>query len=156
MKLATKSNNRRQVSVSGKMLVTRQSMSRSRAAFTLAEVMVALLFLAIVIPVAIKAISAASLAGEVAARKGTAARIADRVLNESLVMTNWNFGMQSGTATEDGRSFSWTLSNQSWPVDSAMQMVTAEVTFSAQGRSYDVKLSTLAALPGQTTVNMTQ
>jgi hypothetical protein len=126
---------------------------RDDAAFTLAEVMVALLFLAIVIPVAVKAISAASLAGEVAARKGAAARIADRVLNESLVTTNWNNGTQSGTAAENGRSFQWTLSSQSWPLDSAMQVVTADVTFSAQGRPYEVKLSTLAALPGQTTMS---
>lgn len=132
---------------------TRASSLCHCAAFTLAEIMVALLFLAIVIPVAVKAISAASLAGEVAVRKGTAARIADRILNESLVMTNWNNGMQTGTASENGRDFKWTLSSRSWPENSALQMVTAAVTFSAQGRPYDVKLSTLAALPGQTTIN---
>ena len=82
--------------------------------------------------------------------------IADRILNESLVMTNWNNGTQSGTATESGRDFNWTLTSQSWPVDSAMQMVTADVTFSAQGKAYDVKLSTLTALPGQTTMNLTK
>lgn len=140
----------------GKMPVVRRGVLRHDSAFTLAEVMVALLFLAIVIPVAVKAISAASLAGEVAARKGTAARIADRVLNESLVMTNWNNGTQSGTASEGGHNFNWTLNSQNWPVDSAMQVVTADVTFTAQSRNYDVKLSTLASLPGQTTMNLTK
>jgi hypothetical protein len=125
--------------------------NRPTAAFTLAEVMVALLFLAIVIPVAIKAISTASLAGEVAARKGAAARIADRVLNESLVMTNWNSGVQSGTAQEGVLDFHWTLTSQAWPQD-AMQLLTAEVTYQAQGKDYSVKLSTLAnpqTQPGQ-------
>jgi Tfp pilus assembly protein PilV len=130
--------------------------NRRQAAFTLAEVMVALLFLAIVIPVAVKAISTASLAGEVAARKGTAARITDLILNESLVMTNWSNGTQSGTETQSGHEFRWTLTSQVWPADSAMQTVTADVTFSAQGKDYDVKLNTLASQPGQTTLNVTQ
>ena len=117
--------------------------------------MVALLFLAIVVPVAIEAMHVASLAGEVAARKSAAARIADRILNESLVLTNWNNGTQSGTTSEGAQNFSWTLTSQSWPQD-AMQLVTAEVKFSAQGKDYSVKLDTLASLPGATTLNMTQ
>ncbi len=124
---------------------------RPKAAFTLAEVMVALLFLAIVIPVAVKAISIASLAGEVAARKGAAARIADRILNESIVLTNWNNGVQSGTVQEGVLDFHWTLTSQAWPQD-AMQLLTAEVTYQAQGKDYSVKLSTLAnpqTQPGQ-------
>ena len=53
-----------------------------------------MLFMAIVIPAAVEALHVASLAGEVAARKGVAARIADRVLNESIVTTNWSTGTQ--------------------------------------------------------------
>src|ERR1035437_10572400 len=55
------------------------------AAFTLAEVLAALLFMAIVIPVAVEALHTASLAGEIGVRKGVAARVADRILNESIV-----------------------------------------------------------------------
>ena len=110
--------------------------------------MVALLLLAIVIPVAVQAISAASLAGEVAARKGAAARVADRILNESLVTTNWS-STQSGTASEGILDFQWTLTSQAWPPDSAMQLVTAEVKFQAQGKDYSVKLNTLATLQTQ-------
>ena len=120
------------------------------AAFTLAEVLAALLFLAIVIPAAIEAMHVASLAGEVAARKGQAARVADRILNESLVMTNWNQGTQSGTVIEGAQEFRWTLSSRSWQADS-MQLLTAEVKFSAQGRDYSVTLSTVAELPALNT-----
>jgi len=126
------------------------------AAFTLAEVLAAMLFLAIVIPAAVEAMHLASLAGEVAARKGAATRVADRILNESLVMTNWSNGTQSGTTSEGALDFSWTLTTQSWPEDSAMQVVTAEVKFTAQGKDYSVKLNTLAAQPGTTTLNSTQ
>jgi hypothetical protein len=106
-------------------------------------VLAAMLFLAIVIPAAIEALHVASLSGEVAVRKGVAARLADRVLNESLVMTNWNSGTQSGTVTEGSQEFRWTLTSQTWSVD-AMQLLTAEVKYAAQGHDYSVKLSALA------------
>ena len=129
---------------------------RSCQAFTLAEVMAAMLFLAIVIPVAVEALHVASLGGEVAARKSAAARVADRILNESLVTTNWSGGTQSGTTGEGVQEFDWTLTPSAWSEDSAMQMLTAEVKFSAQGKEYSVKLNTLAVQPGATTMNLTQ
>jgi hypothetical protein len=110
--------------------------------FTLAEVLAALMFLAIVIPVAVEALHIASVSGEIAVRKAVAARIADNVLNESIATTNWNQSA-SGTVKEDGHEFQWSLHNELWQADSGMQLLTAEVTFSAQGRNYAVHLSTL-------------
>ncbi|MGA2029062.1 MAG: hypothetical protein ABSG87_03205 [Verrucomicrobiota bacterium] len=124
-------------------------------AFTLAEVLAALLFLAIVIPAAVEALHVASLSGEVAARKSVAARVADRILNESIIMTNWNQGTQNGTVVEGQQQFRWTLASQTWPQDS-MELLTAEVKFSAQGKDYSVKLSTLANLQMMTAMNSQQ
>lgn len=115
------------------------------AGFTLAEVLAAMLFLALVIPAAVEALRMASLAGEVAARKSAAARVADRVLNESLVLTNWTGGNQSGTIDEGALTFRWTLTSQNWPQD-AMQLLTAEVKYSAQNKDYSVKMCTLATV----------
>jgi type II secretory pathway pseudopilin PulG len=131
---------------------------KNRAAFTLAEVLAAMVFLAIVIPVAVEALHVSSLAGEVAARKGAAARVADRILNESLVTTNWTGGGQSGTVSEGALDFNWTMTTQNWPKDSTMQLLTAEVKFLAQGKDYSVKLSTLTSLqtqPGQPAMSTT-
>src|SRR5580704_7355221 len=102
-----------------------------QSGFTLVEVLAALMFMAIVIPVAIEALRVASLSGEVAARKGEAARVADRVLNEAVV--TGNSGQQNGTVTEGSREFRWTVHRDVWPVD-AMQLMMAEVTYTAQGR----------------------
>jgi len=102
-----------------------------------------LLFMAIVIPVAVQGLRIASLSGEVAVRKGAAARVAERILNENIVTTNWNQSVQSGTITENDREFRWTLKNQTWDQDS-MQLLTAEVTYSVRGRDYSVRLTTLA------------
>jgi type II secretory pathway pseudopilin PulG len=120
-----------------------------QSAFTLAECLAAMAFLAIVIPVAVQALHVSSLAGQVAARKGEAARVADRVLNQSLVMTNWSSGPQNGTFTDGSDEFRWKLSSQNWSKD-AMELLTAEVTFSAQGHDYTVTMSTLANLQNQT------
>jgi type II secretory pathway pseudopilin PulG len=117
---------------------------RQESAFTLVEVLAALMFMAIVIPVAIEALHVASLSGEVAARKDEAARVADRVLNEAVV--TGNLGQQNGTVSENGREFRWTVHSDVWPVD-ALQQMTADVTYTAQGREYSVRLSTLAYSP---------
>ena len=118
---------------------------RSQSGFTLAEVLAALLFLAIVIPAAIEALHLASLAGEVSARKSAAARVADSVLNDSIVQTNWDTGAQSGTMTEGVREYHWTLTRQDWTTE-MMQLLTVEVTYSVQGKDYSVRLSTLGDL----------
>ena len=150
MKFATLKSDKWQVANGRNVLVGRRAaschMSRITcrvAAFTLAEVLAAMLFLAIVIPAAVEALHVASLSGEVAVRKGVAARLADRVLSESVVTTNWNSGTQSGTVADGSEEFRWTLTSQTWPVD-AMQLLTVEVKYAAQGHDYSVKLSTLA------------
>jgi len=126
---------------------TKPHAERTQAGFTLAEVLVALLFMAIVIPVALQGLRVASLAGEVAGRKGQAARVAERVLAENLVTTNWNKSVQSGTISEGDRQFRWTLRNESWNQDArlyAPHLLSVEVTYAVQSRDYFVRLSTLA------------
>ena len=110
--------------------------------FTLAEVLAALMFMAIVIPVAMQGLSIASRAGAVAERKREAARVAERVLNETLVTTNWNQSAQSGVVKEMDREYQWRLRNDRW-TESTMQLLTVEVTFPVQGKDYAVQLSTL-------------
>jgi type II secretory pathway pseudopilin PulG len=110
--------------------------------FTLAEVLAALVFMAIVIPVAVHGLQVASLAGIVGQRKSVAARIADKVLNEAIVTGQYQSGSQRGVVYEGQQQYQWNLRSQIWTQD-AMQLVTVQVIFSAQGKDYDVSLSTL-------------
>jgi len=112
---------------------------RRNAGFTLAEVLAALALMAIVIPAGVEALHIASTVGEISARKADAARVAERVLDENILLGT---ATQSGTVEENGREFRWTLKNERWTED-AMQMLTAEVTFKAHEREYAVRLSTL-------------
>jgi type II secretory pathway pseudopilin PulG len=115
---------------------------RARAAFTLAEVLAALAFMAIVIPVAVEGLRIANLAGQVGQRKATAAQIAERVLNEWMLTSQSQIPAQSGTIQERVQQFRWTVQIESWPEDN-MRLVTVRVVYLVQGRDYDVRLSTL-------------
>ena len=111
----------------------------------MAEVLAALLFMAIVIPVALQGLRIASRAGEVAERKRDAARVAERILSEMIVTTNLNNSATSGRLNEAGRDYRWSMSTESWnPTDTTIQQMSVSVTFPVQGQDYSVRLSTLA------------
>lgn len=119
----------------------------AQAGFTLAEVLAAMLFMAIVIPVALSGLSVASRAGEVAARKSDAALIAERILNENLVTTNWDKTVQNGVARQGQVDFNWSLRAEPWtedPYQNDMRLLSVEVKFTAQGTECSVRMSTLA------------
>jgi competence protein ComGC len=132
----------------------------STSAFTLAEVLASLVFMAILIPVALEALSIATRAGEVAARKGEAALVAERVLNENVATTNWNQSVQSGSVRQGVREFRWTLHNDPWNQDlsqNAMRQLSVEVIYTAQGHDYSVRMSTLVdSTPPGTQSNQVQ
>ena len=127
-----------------KFAINQRSASCNGAkAFTLAEVLAALLFMAIVIPVALQGLRVSSRAGELAERKREAARVAERVLNESVVTTNWNKSAQSGVIQEGDREYQWTLRSEAWS-EPNMELLSVQVGFPVQGREYTVQLNTLA------------
>jgi type II secretory pathway pseudopilin PulG len=116
---------------------------RTRAGFTLAEVLAALLFMAIVIPVAVQGLRIASRAGSVAERKAVGARLAESKLNELIVTGQWQSTAQKGTIREGLREYSWQLQSEPWSEDSTMRLLTVHVTVPVQGQDYDVHVSTL-------------
>jgi hypothetical protein len=113
------------------------------AGFTLAEALAALAFMAIVIPVAVQGLKVANLSGQVAERKGEAMRVAERVLNETMITTNWVKSLQSGTIQGDSRQYRWQVRNDPW-IQDPMRLVTVQVNYTVQGQEYDVRVSTLA------------
>jgi type II secretory pathway pseudopilin PulG len=118
---------------------------RGERAFTLAEVLAALLFMAIVIPVAVEGLRVASRAGEMAERKSVAMRVADQVLNQRVVSDP---AVGSAGAVQDGPiQYRWRLQEEAW-TEAALQVVTAEVTFPVQGSEFEVRLSTLLDTSG--------
>ncbi len=109
----------------------------------MAEVLAALLFMAIVIPVALQGLRIAGRAGAVSERKAIGIRLAERKLNELIVTGQWQSSSQKGTVQEGLQTYSWRLESEPWIEDSAMRLVTVHVDVPVQGQDYDVHLSTL-------------
>ena len=115
---------------------------RRHSAFTLAEVLAALAFMLIVLPVVAQGIQLSSRAGQVGVRKAAAARIAERVMNELTATGEIIYGSRNGILREGNREFNWRMSRQSW-LEPDLDMVTVEVAFDVQGESYSVNLTTV-------------
>jgi prepilin-type N-terminal cleavage/methylation domain-containing protein len=118
----------------------------NQSGFTLAEVLAALVFMAIVVPVAIEGLNVASRAGEVAVRKGEAGLLAERILNESVATTNWSQAMQTGNLRQGIRDYKFTVRNETWseePSQNDVRLLSVEITYAVQGRDYTFSMSTL-------------
>jgi hypothetical protein len=132
---------------------------KCQAGFTLAEVLAALLFMAVVIPVAVDGLSVASRASVVGQRKAVAARIAESVLNEQVVTSQGMGAAQSGVFRDSNAEYRWIVKMEPWNQNqnqnqsllqlSPMQMMTVQVTFPVQGKEYNVRLGTLLSTTSQ-------
>lgn len=119
-----------------------------KGGFTLVELLAAMVFMAIVIPVAVQGLRIATRAGEVGRRKAVAARVLDRQLNEYVAMSaNQNgTGKTSGTEEENGINYKWKMKVENWTLDSAMRVVHCEVTYPSQGKDFSIEASTLVPI----------
>ena len=122
--------------------MTSRAINPLRRGFTLAEVLAALLLMAIVVPVALQGVQIASRAGTLGQRKAAAMRVAERVLNELIATDGLTQSTASGTVPEGDQSYAWTMQTESWPED-AMNVVTVRVVFNVQGNDYNVSLSSI-------------
>ena len=117
--------------------------SRGRTgAFTLLEVLAALMLMAIVVPVAMQGMGIASRAGVLGQRKAAAMRVADRLLNEFVIGGQVMQTSANGTLAEGDNTFTWALESQTWTEDAMLQL-TVRVNFTVQGNEYNVAASTL-------------
>lgn len=111
--------------------------------FTLAETLAATMALAIVVPMAMEALSLAHRAGVVADRQRIAAVLADNLLTEIVETDQWRDLDSTGDFGEEYPGYRWECENGDWETDT-MRQVTVRVFYIVQGREYSVRLSTLA------------
>ena len=124
----------------------------SRRAFTLVEVLAALLMMAIIIPVTMEGLSVSSRVGVLGQRKAVAMRVAERVIEEIIAEAQTQQGSSSGTAIEGDIAYPWTMRLENWPED-ALQQLIVTVQFTVQGSLYDVSAATLIIPPGSAAVD---
>lgn len=120
-----------------------RSIARPReGGFTFAEVLAAMVFVAIVIPTALHGIALANRVETIADRKLTAASLAENKLNELLITEEWKTGNNKGDFGQDLPGYQWKLVSETWQRDT-MTLITLVVFFTVQNQEYDVHLSTL-------------
>ncbi len=115
---------------------------KSEAGFTFAELLTAMLFIALVIPTALQGISLANRASILAQRKIDAVYLADRMLNELIVTESWEDGARSGEFSEPWEGYRWRLYEEPW-MEESMLHLTMVVYFQTQDHEYNVHLSTV-------------
>lgn len=114
------------------------------AAFTFVEILAALMFLALVIPAIVTALSLSNRAGELTERGGSAGQLAENKLNEMLVGDAWQSGaVTSGDFGADWPNYRWEMTRNTWSTDSGLTELKVEVFFKIQGVERGVTLTTL-------------
>jgi type II secretory pathway pseudopilin PulG len=116
-----------------------------RRGFTFVEILAAMLFMAIVIPITVEGMMVANRAGVLAERKRVATRLADEQLTDMILNDEWQTGNQSGNFGDDYSDYRWNMTSEPWSYDteSPMTLVSIDVWFKVQAQEYQVRLSTL-------------
>jgi type II secretory pathway pseudopilin PulG len=127
----------------------RPSRRRRAAAYSLVEVLAALLLAAIVLPVAMRGITLATRITSVGADEIEATMLAELKMNELLASGSYATGDDSGDFsdyTEDETEYAryeWKSHAEDWDDDGAMQQLDVTVTWERTGGQRRVTLSTL-------------
>jgi prepilin-type N-terminal cleavage/methylation domain-containing protein len=129
--------------------------SQSTRGFTLIEVLVALLFMAILLPAIMQGITLASRLGHAAQRRTEAAQLGESQLSQialSITTAQAQGGTSSGDFGPNAPGYQWESTVQSWPLDTTsagIQEIDLTVTWTDGGQSQSLQLSTLAYPRGQ-------
>lgn len=115
---------------------------RSRSGFTFAEILAAMVFLAILVPVVIEGLTLANRAATVAERTAVAMQLGENRLNELMFDRLWAGAPARGDFGSEWSGYRYELSRRNWPMDSMVEL-TVRVTFDVQGRPHEIQLATL-------------
>ena len=115
---------------------------RQRRAFTLVEVLAALAFTAIVLPVAMKGISLATTAAGEARRRSEATVLAQNTMAELTTAGVPQFSEASGDFAPDNPEYRWTAEFSDWQ-EADLKQLQVQVIWNTRGTERSVALATL-------------
>jgi type II secretion system protein I len=119
----------------------------ARGGFTLVEVLASLALVAVILPVALKGVSLAMGAADLARDRVEAAGLAEAKLNELLADGTWQSGVQSGEFETERPGWEWELTVEDWS-GTTLRQVEIAVTWTSRGRERSVSIVTLARVGG--------
>ena len=130
--------------------VTKDGRSSGKKGFTLVEILATFVLMAIILPVAMQGISAASKLASQARHRVTAGVLAEQMLSEMILTGDYEDGDQDGEVSSGNRYYVWQLEVLDWEEESSMQQLDLSVTWEdAGGRENIVLLSTLVYTGGE-------
>ena len=115
---------------------------KRRAAFTLVEVLAALMLAAIVLPIAMRGISLATSAAGTARRQMEAASLAEAKLAELIATGEWQGSNLSGDCGDAWPEYRWSAEVIE-SSETALHQLDVHIEWTARGHARDVVLSTL-------------
>ena len=115
----------------------------TRHGFTLVEVLAALAFLGILIPVVVSALTVSNRAAVIAERSVIAAQLGENQLNQMIVESSWSSSAAKGDFGKDWPGYRWELKKTTWTTGSVTEL-TMDAFFQVQGQERSVQLGTLA------------
>lgn len=120
---------------------------RAERAFTLVELLACLAVVAIVLPVAMGAISVATRTSGLARQQLEAANLAQSKLNELVVTSAWQGSELAGDFGADWPDYRWSAQVAEYDA-STLQQLTLRVTWTTRGKDQSVALTTLVRTGG--------
>jgi prepilin-type N-terminal cleavage/methylation domain-containing protein len=110
--------------------------------FTFVEILAAMAFLGILIPVVVSALMVSNRAAIMAERATIAAQLGENRLGEMMLADAWTSESSRGDFGPDWPGYRWEMKQADWNAGS-MTELTMDVFYSAQGGEQSVQLSTL-------------
>ena len=117
-------------------------MNHDHRGFTFVEMLAAMAFLGILIPVVVSALMVSNRAAGVAERSTIAMQLGENRLGEMMLAEAWSSESSRGDFGADWPGYRWEMKQADWNAG-AMTELTLEVFFQVQGREHEVRLSTL-------------
>lgn len=125
------------------------------AAFTLVEVLTAMIVISAIIPVIVSLMTGSTDATEVAERMTIAGQLAENQLSQILIDQSNTIGTGSsgesgssgdrGEFTGDYQGYRWEMHQEAWIVSPETTQYTVEVFYTVKGRERSVSVSTLVS-----------
>jgi prepilin-type N-terminal cleavage/methylation domain-containing protein len=120
----------------------RSAITVYKKGFTLMEILVTIVMIALVLPIVMKGISIATSLSSNSARKLQAINLAESRLAEILVGKEWQSGSKSGNFSGEHSQYKWQMDTSDWSEDNLKQ-IALKVWWDQRGRERSIILYTL-------------
>lgn len=121
---------------------------RLQSGFTFVEILAALVFLGILLPVVVSALTLSNRAAVIAERSAVAVRLGENRLNELTLGNAWTSADARGEFGSEWPGFRWEFSRADWEAGDMTELA-MNVFFPVQGKEHVLHLSTLVSETSQ-------